>query len=82
MPRKTEPRTPEDSVLTVSVTEAGRMLGIGQRAAYRAAKEGRLPVLRFGRSIVVPLSALNEYVHKEALASTVPLVVKDDSSGF
>ena len=71
----------DHNTLTISVTEAGKRLGIGQRAAYKAVKEGQLPVLRFGRSIV-PLSALNEYVHKEALASTVPLVVKDDSSGF
>jgi len=36
-------------VLTYSVIEAARALGIGQRSLYRAIREGRLPAIRVGR---------------------------------
>ncbi len=42
---------------TISVPEAGRRLGIGRNAAYDAVKRGELPVLRFGKRLVVPLVA-------------------------
>ena len=44
--------------LTVTVEEAGVMLGIGRALAYEMAKTGRLPVLRFGKRMVVPRRAL------------------------
>jgi excisionase family DNA binding protein len=39
---------------TLSVVEAGRRLGLGKDAAYRAARSGELPVLRIGRRLLVP----------------------------
>ena len=39
---------------TYSVPEAGRRLGLGRNASYEAARRGELPVLRFGRKLVVP----------------------------
>jgi hypothetical protein len=44
---------------TISVPAAGKLLGIGRNAAYDAAKRGELPVLRFGKRLVVPVDALN-----------------------
>lgn len=44
--------------LTCTVPEAGRMLGIGRDAAYRAASEGIIPTLRLGRRLVVPVPKL------------------------
>ena len=45
--------------LTVSVEEAGAMLGISRGSAYEAAKRGDLPgVLRIGRRLVVSRSRL------------------------
>ena len=44
--------------LTVSVPEAGKLLGLGKDAAYAAAARGDLPVLRFGRWLRVPTAAL------------------------
>ena len=35
--------------LTVSINEAAHLLGVGRGSVYRAAKEGRLAVLRVGR---------------------------------
>jgi len=38
-----------EKVLTYSVTEAARVLGVGQHSVYQAIREGRLPALRVGR---------------------------------
>jgi hypothetical protein len=44
--------------LTVSVPEAGRMLGIGRDAAYAAAARGQIPTLRLGRTLRVSVPKL------------------------
>lgn len=44
--------------LTVTVEEAGRMVGISRGAAYQAVRTGELPSRRFGGRIVVPLAEL------------------------
>jgi excisionase family DNA binding protein len=43
---------------TVTVEEAGTILGIGRATAYAAAGTGDLPVLRIGRRLLVPTAAL------------------------
>jgi len=35
--------------LTLSVTEAGQLLGVGKASLYRAIREGRMPALRIGQ---------------------------------
>lgn len=45
--------------LTVSVTEAAKLLGIGRNSAYEAAHKGELPVVLIGRRMLVPVAALN-----------------------
>jgi excisionase family DNA binding protein len=45
---------------TLSVEEAGELLGISRRSAYRAASTGELPVLRLGRRLLVPTARLLE----------------------
>jgi excisionase family DNA binding protein len=42
---------------TISVEEAGRRLGIGKNSAYRAVQRHEIPVLKFGRTLRVPLLA-------------------------
>jgi excisionase family DNA binding protein len=44
--------------LTISVVEAGRLLGIGRSAAYAAARCGQIPTLKIGGLIRVPARAL------------------------
>jgi excisionase family DNA binding protein len=44
--------------LTLSVTEAGQLLGIGRAAAYEAAKNGQIPTVKIGKRLLVPLAAL------------------------
>lgn len=45
---------------TVTVEQAGQMLGISRRSAYRAAARGDLPTLRLGRRLIVPTARLLE----------------------
>jgi excisionase family DNA binding protein len=47
-----------DCCKTVSVPEAGRLLGIGRNAAYEAAKRKEIPTVRIGKLLRVPVIAL------------------------
>lgn len=49
---------PVDVRLAIGVVEAGKLLGLGRQAAYKAARAGELPTLRIGRKLIVPLVAL------------------------
>lgn len=44
--------------LTLSVEEAGRLLGVGRDASYRAAHDGDIPTVRIGRKLRVPIGKL------------------------
>jgi excisionase family DNA binding protein len=46
--------------LTFTIQEAAEVLGISRSSAYEAAHRGELPVLRFGRRLVVPRTALEK----------------------
>ena len=45
---------------TMSVEQAGRLLGLGRSKAYEAARTGEIPVLKFGRALRVPTAALRQ----------------------
>jgi excisionase family DNA binding protein len=49
---------------TMSVSEAGKVLGIGRSAAYEAARSGQLPTIRIGRRILVPLVAFERLLEQ------------------
>ena len=50
-----------DEAATLSVPEAGRIIGAGRCLSYRLVQEGKLPVLRLGRrKLRVPKAALEE----------------------
>ncbi len=49
-----------DDRLVLSVAEAGALLGLSRAFAYELVARGELPVVRFGRRIVVPKAALLE----------------------
>ena len=44
--------------LTISVGEAGQMLGISRNSAYKAVRAGEIPVIKLGNRLVVPLAAI------------------------
>ncbi len=43
---------------TITVEQAGALLGISRRSAYRAAAVGDIPTIRVGRRILVPTAML------------------------
>lgn len=52
---------------TLSVPEAGKILGIGQSKAYELAKRGEFPVrvLKLGKQLRVSISQLEAYLNGE-----------------
>lgn len=65
---------------TLSVEEAGRLVGLGRSASYDAARRGEIPTLKFGRRVVVPTAAFCRLLGIDAAtedstdgASVVPL---------
>jgi excisionase family DNA binding protein len=49
-----------DGRSTLTVEEAGEILGISRWSAYEAANKGELPVIRVGRRWIVPRHALEK----------------------
>lgn len=50
---------------TITVEDAGRVLGVGRSLAYRMARSGALPTIRVGRLLRVPLPRLLEMLEGE-----------------
>jgi excisionase family DNA binding protein len=59
--------------LTLTVEQAGRLLGIGRSTAYEIVASGDLPSIRLRRRIVVPTAQLAERlgVDKEDIWRTI-----------
>ena len=49
-----------DDVLLLTVPEAARLLRIGRNLAYGLVARGEIPAVRFGRTIRVPRTALEQ----------------------
>lgn len=45
---------------TVTVEQAGRILGIGRSSAFEACRRGEIPTLRIGKRLLVPIAALEK----------------------
>jgi excisionase family DNA binding protein len=52
--------------MTLTVTEAAELLGIGRSAAYEAARRGEIPTIRVGRRILIPRAALDRFLEGPA----------------
>ena len=48
--------------LTLTVEEAAEALGIGRTLAYDAVRRGEIPTVRLGRRLLVPQSALDQFL--------------------
>ena len=61
--------TPKNQLkrLTLTVPEAGIVLGIGTTAAWRGVRSGAIPSLRLGRRVVVPVAALERLLGGQVL---------------
>jgi excisionase family DNA binding protein len=58
--------------VTVSVTEAAHMLGIGRTLAYEAARDGSLRTIRVGRRVLVPMLAIEELLSQASSGRATP----------
>lgn len=54
--------TPPIVRYTYTVAEAAAILGISRFSAYECARTGQLPVIRLGRRLVVPVTALRTLI--------------------
>jgi len=50
--------------LCLTVPEAAEMLGISRNFAYQLVKEGKLPVIKFGKKLLIPRAALGKMLEK------------------
>jgi excisionase family DNA binding protein len=55
---ETTPERPRHQRETLTVPEAGEILGISRSSAFQAASNGELPVIRIGKRLLVPRAAL------------------------
>ena len=53
----------ERRCLTVSVEEAGEILGCSRNTAYEAVRRGEIPVIRLGKLLRVPKTALERLLN-------------------
>ena len=60
MPRQTH----IDKRLCITVTEAAAMIGISRNFAYELVKQQQLPVIKFGKRLLIPRAALEEMLKK------------------
>jgi len=50
----------ESKKLTFTVEETAKILGIGRNSAYEAVTRGEIPVIRVGKRLLVPKTALEK----------------------
>jgi excisionase family DNA binding protein len=50
--------------LCITVQEAAEMLGISRNFAYELVKQGQIPVIKFGKRLLIPRAALEKMLEK------------------
>ena len=60
----------ETEKLTFNVDEAGKALGISRSLAYEMVRTGKLPVIRFGKRMLIPRKAVQNMLENPAGAAT------------
>jgi len=53
-----------DKRLCITVPEAAEMLGISRNFAYELVRQGKLPVVRFGKRLLIPRRELEKMLEK------------------
>lgn len=64
----------ESSSLTITVEEAGALLGISRSTAYSLASGGELPTIRLRRRILVPINGIAELLGARPLEVQVAVM--------
>ena len=53
-----------DKRLCITVPEAAEMLGISRNFGYELVKQKKLPVIKFGKRLLIPRAALDKMLEK------------------
>jgi excisionase family DNA binding protein len=67
----------DQSRKTLSVTEAGKQLGLGKNGAYAAVARGEIPVLRFGSRLRVPVAAFERMLSEAGKEPSTSSVIEE-----
>lgn len=67
---------PKLTKATISVPEAGKILGVGRQAAYEAVHRGEIPAIRIGRLLRVPRAAFERMLEGQTLSAGPGVRVK------
>lgn len=59
--------TLSDDRATLSVVDAGRVLGLGKTGAYAAVARGEIPSIRIGKRLLVPKAQLRALLEGETV---------------
>ena len=57
--------------LTLSVEEAGKVLGVSRQIAYQLSRRADFPTLRIGRRVLVPRKQLEEWIARQVTSAEV-----------
>ncbi len=55
-----KPKNNVEGKLTLSVREVAKLLGISRNLAYEATRTGKIPVIKFGKRVLIPRKPLEE----------------------
>ena len=67
---------PHQERRTISVEDAGRMLGLSRASSYQAAANGELPTIRIGRRLLVSKAALAKLLDEPVEPEPVAVVAQ------
>jgi len=62
--------------LTLSVEEAGKLLGVSRAIAYQLSRRADFPTLRIGKRVLVPKKQLQEWMDRNC-ESGVPIILDE-----
>lgn len=57
-----KPRTTDEYRLTVTVEEAGRLLGLSRGLACEAVRRHEIPSVKVGKRLLIPRAALEKFL--------------------
>ena len=60
-----------DKRLCITVPEAAAMLGLSRNFAYELVKQGQLPVIRFGKRLLIPRVALEKRLEEGIMVNNL-----------
>ena len=55
----------DNDCLTLTVEQAGKLLGISRAHAYDLARTGEIPSVKLGKRVVIPRRALERFIDGE-----------------